>query len=356
MELRPVLDLLVRVDAHARVDHRLVAEDHLVADRDTLVQTRMRANVAAAPDDRALDDRGTADVGARVDDRARHARVLAQRHAGCEDTVGVDLGVRRDPAVAADEGRPFDLLDAVELDALADPDVAADADAWDLKSDLLVERVEVRLAELVEVADVLPVAVADVAVDRPAHLEQQREELLGEVVRPVLRDVLQHLRLEHVDAGVDRVGEDLAPRRLLEEALDAPVLVGDDDAELERVVNGLEADRHRGPFLAVRRDESSQVDVAERVAGDDEERVVEPTGGAPHGAGGAKRRLLDRVADVDTEGLAAAEIAPDRLWQESNGDDHVLEAVALEELDDVLHARLADDRHHRLRLVRGQRP
>src|ERR671929_7999 len=53
-----------------------------------------------------------------------------------------------------------------------------------------IVRDEVRLAVLVEVADVLPVAVEHVAVHRPAHLEQQREELLREVVRPVGRDVV----------------------------------------------------------------------------------------------------------------------------------------------------------------------
>src|SRR5581483_1748752 len=68
----------------------------------------------------------------------------------------------------------------------------------------------------------------------------------------------------------------------------------------------------------------------------------------------AERRLLDRVRDVDAERLAVAEVRADRLRQERDGDDHVLEAVLLQELDDVLHARLADDRHHRLRLIRGQ--
>ena len=191
----------------------------------------------------------------------------------------------------------------------------------------LVERVEVRLPVLVEVADVLPVAVHHVAVDRAAHLEQQREELLREVEGPVGRDVLQHLGLEHVDAGVDRVGEDLAPRRLLEEALDAAVVVGDDDPELERVVDRLEADRHRCALLAVELDELRQVDVAERVAGDHEERVVEPSRREPHRAGGAERRLLDGVRDVDAERLAAAEVRADRLGQERDGDDDVLEAV-----------------------------
>ena len=173
----------------------------------------------------------------------------------------------------------------------------------------LVERVEVRLAVLVEVADVLPVALAHVAVDRAAHLEEQREELLREVVGPVGRNVLQHLRLEHVDAGVDRVREHLTPRRLLEEPLDLAVLVGDDDPELERVLDRLQPDRDRGALLLVELDDLRQVDVAERVARDDEEGVVERVGGEAHGAGGAERALLDRVLDVEAEARAVPEVA-----------------------------------------------
>src|SRR5213075_3110709 len=74
-----------------------------------------------------------------------------------------------------------------------------------------------------------------------------------------------------------------------------------------------------------------------------------------HGAGRAERRLLDRVRDVHAERVAAAEVAADRLREKGDGHDDVIEAVALQELEDVLHARLADDRDHRLRLVRRQR-
>src|SRR5919106_150901 len=49
----------------------------------------------------------------------------------------------------------------VELAALAHPDVAAEADPGDLERHPLVEGVEVRLPELVEVADVLPVTLGD---------------------------------------------------------------------------------------------------------------------------------------------------------------------------------------------------
>ena len=74
--------------------------------------------------------------------------------------------------------------------------------------------------------------------------------------------------------------------------------------------SGFSTDLTRSPprlVRAVRLDELGQVDVAEGVAGDDEERVVEPARRALHGAGGAQRRLLHRVADVDAERLDAAE-------------------------------------------------
>ena len=118
-----------------------------------------------------------------------------------------------------------------------------------------VERVEVRLRVLPEIADVLPVSVRDEAVQRPAHLQEQREELLGEVKRLSGGHVSQHLRLDDVDARVDRVREDLAPGGLFQEALDAAVLVGHDDSELERVLDRLQRDRHRGLPVAVERHE-----------------------------------------------------------------------------------------------------
>ena len=254
-ELGAGLDLLVGVDPDVRHDARLGADRHLVADRRTLLDPHVVADVARAADDRALDQRAATDVGRRVDHRAHGAGALAQRDAVREDGVRADGCVAGDPAVVADEGGPFDLLGVVDVGALADPDVAAQADAADVQLHLLVERVEICLPVLVEVADVLPVPLHHVPVDRTAHLEQEREELLREVVRPVGRNVPEHLGLEHVDARVDRVREDLAPGRLLEEALDLAVVVGDDDPELERVVDRLQPDRDVGaaPPCASRR-------------------------------------------------------------------------------------------------------
>ena len=191
VQLRPGLDLLVRVDPHVRIDHRLGSQRHLVADRDALVDAHVRADVALPSADRALDGRVAPDVRAGVDHAARDARVLAERDAGREHRVRPDDRVGCDAAVGADERRALDALDVVDLDPLPHPDVAAQLEAGNRQPHALVQRVEVRLPVLVEVADVLPVALADVPVQRPPHLEQQREQLLGEVVRAVLRDVPQ---------------------------------------------------------------------------------------------------------------------------------------------------------------------
>ena len=81
VQLRAGLDLLVRIDPDAGQDHALGAERDLVADRGALVDAHVRADVAAAADDRALDVGAAADVGGRVDHRADDAAALADGHA-----------------------------------------------------------------------------------------------------------------------------------------------------------------------------------------------------------------------------------------------------------------------------------
>src|SRR5581483_1084202 len=115
-----LLGPLVGVDADARVHDGLVADRHLVADRDALVDARMRTDVAVAPDDRTLDDGAAPDVAGRVEHRARDASALAQRRAGSEHRVRADRGLGRHTCVVADERGPFDALHVVDLDALAD--------------------------------------------------------------------------------------------------------------------------------------------------------------------------------------------------------------------------------------------
>ncbi len=109
------------------------------------------------------------------------------------------------------------------------------------------------------------------------------------------------------------------------------------------------------PFARCAATSDTEVDVAERVAGDDEKRLVEACFGQAYRAGRAERLLLDRVVDRHAEPLAVAEVRPDRLRHERQRDHRLAHAVSTDELEDVLDAGLPDDRHHRLRLVRGER-
>ena len=239
--------------------------------------------------------------------------------------------------------------------ALAHPDVAAQAHPGRGELDLAVEGVPVGLHVLLQAAHVLPVAVADHAVERLAHVEQLGEQVVAEVVGLALGDVVEDLGLEHVDAGVDRVGEHLAPSRLLQEALDAPLLVDDHHAELERVLHARERDGDHRFALLVEVDDLGEVEVGEGVAADDQERLVQKVLGQADGPGGAGRRLLHRVVDVHPQAAAVPEVVADEPGQEGQSHHHFVDAVPLHQLEDVLDARLVDDRHHRLGLVGGQR-
>ena len=238
----------------------------------------------------------------------------------------------------------------------AEPDVLAEPEPVDLEVDLALEDVLVRAQVRLERADVLPVAVGDVAEQRLAPLQDRREHVTGEVDDLALRDEVEHLGLEHVDAGVDRVREDLAPGRLLEEPLDRAVVVRDDDAELDRVVDPLQRDRTGRTGRAVRLHERAEVDVGEHVAGDDEERLVELVGRVAHRARRAERRVLGGVPHAHAEVRAVTEVRADVVREERDRHDDVVEAVLGEQADDVLHHRPVRDGHHRLRLVAGQRP
>ena len=207
-----------------------------------------------------------------------------------------------------------------------------------------------------QAAHVLPVAVGHEPEQRRLLAEQLGEHVAGEVGRLAVGDVLEHLGLKHVDAGVDGVGEDLAPVGLLQEPLDAAVLGGDDDPELERVGHPLEDDGGQGAAAAVEVNHLVQVDVGQGVAGDDHEGLAEHLGGVADAAGRTQGGRLGGVGQADVHVGAVAEVVADLTGQELDGDHDVLDPVVPDVPDDVLHDRAVADREHRLGLVGGEWP
>ena len=185
------------------------------------------------------------------------------------------------------------------------------------------------LSITLEGADVLPVASKGVAEDWCATGQQLGEHVRRPVHLLICRDLGEHLRLHDVDPRVDGVGEHLAPRRLLEEAVDASVLVADDDAVLERVRHRLQPDGDEGAAGAVEVQHPAEVGVGKRVAGQHQECVVAQRSlGVLHASGGAERTLLGGVLQAHSELVAVAEVVPDERGEELQRDDRVGYPVA----------------------------
>jgi hypothetical protein len=184
--------------------------------------------------------------------------------------------------------------------------------------------------------------------------EHGREDVLRPVGVRSFLDVLEDLRLDHIDAGVGVVAEDLAPRRLLEEALDVALVVRDDHAVLEWIGHRVEHDGRVRAALLVCAHHGGEIDVGEGVAADHEERVIEEMGGVAHAARGPERAVLDDVFDLHVELGSVAQAIAD-LGTEVGERHHDLgDAVYLEESKDVLEDRGAHDRDERFGKAAGQ--
>ncbi len=134
-----------------------------------------------------------------------------------------------------------------------------------------------------------------------------------------------------------------------------PVLPGDDDAELERVLHRAQRDGGQRVVLLVERDHRGEVDVGQDVAGDHEESLGQLLPRVAHRAGGAERRLLGGVDHAHPELAAVAEVAADGVGQERHRHHDVGDAVPPQQRHDVLHHRAAHQRQHRLGQVRRLR-
>ena len=241
---------------------------------------------------------------------------------------GVDLGGRRDVQVLV-----------AEL-------------VGDARVHLPLEDVEVRLQVAVRRADVAPVPVVHVAVQRAGRRELGEHAALdGE--QPAARDHLQHLGLEHVDAGVDE-RRALPLPGLLEEAGDGAVLAQFHETVAPRVLHRREEDGAHAALGRVRGGERAEVDVAEHVAVEDvEAAVVEQRVAVGDGAGGAERLVLDGVVDLESVAGAVADDRLDGLGEKAGGEDRALHAVTGEVVEDVGDERPLDDRRDRLGHARG---
>ena len=170
-----------------------------------------------------------------------------------------------------------------------------------------VHDVVVHLQVLHRRPDVDPVAVVHVRDERLAALDERRKEAALDRPGRVLRDAIERIRLEDVDAGVDRIARDLVFAGLLEEPLDVAVAVRFHQPVGPRVLDRREDDRRLGLSLAVQREHRREIHVGQHVAVEDHDRFGERVAGVAHGARRAERLRLDDVAQLEAEPVTVPE-------------------------------------------------
>ena len=236
------------------------------------------------------------------------------------------------------------------------PDPGSDLFARDVDADVAEHGVEDRVAELVEIADVVPVGHRRVRVDFLAGRDEVRPDVLAEVVERIRRDALEQLRLDHVDSAVGEIAPGLVATRLLLEPADPRVAVEDDDAVRGRVGDGLHCQRGERARALVMAEERGQVDVVEPVARRDQDRLVAPVLLQLLRAARRSQELgLLRPQDGHVERGSVAEVPLDHLREGMQIDAHLRDVVAAEQVEEVMQDRTVRHRHHRLGKEVGER-
>src|SRR5665647_3589462 len=182
-------DIGAVADHRVLVDDRLVMNDH-VATEDAARQARTTPGLDAVPVDHAFEHRAALDHAAVADDQRAD-----------------ELRLGLDEATRADEHGRLDAHARIDLRPRADPHAGLDLASRHVELDAAEQRVEVAEPVLLDVADVVPVALESPAVNRCVGSQQSRED----VPRPVDEDageyIVEDRRLEGVNAAVAEIGE-----------------------------------------------------------------------------------------------------------------------------------------------------
>ena len=188
------------------------------------------------------------------------------------------------------------------------------------------------------------------AVARHAVVDERRKELPLDRHHRGRGDAGEQRAVQHIDAGVDRVGRD-HPRRigLLDEGADAAAGVQLHEAVLRRVGHARQVDGRAGLPLRMKGEHRAQVRVGEDVAVEHDHAAA---GGrfhrVAHAAGGAERVELHRVPEAHAVGRAVAHRPADLVDQVGAGQDHVGDPVEREQRELVGEERDVEQRDDRL--------
>jgi hypothetical protein len=219
--------------------------------------------------------------------------------------------------------------------------------------DLPVQHVEMRLQVLLGRSEIQPVRLGEVSVDRSAARDHGREDLSLDRELAIRAPGAEGGRVEDVRSGVDVPGDRIDG--LLQELDDAAPFVPRDQPERASVLDVVQRDRDDGVVLPVSREHPGEIEVRQDVSVHGEERIVpdraERVDDRP--AGSERRGLRDpgdgRVA------LPCLDERMERLLEVRRRQDHLVDAVTGEVVQDVVQDGTVDERQQLLLHRLGER-
>lgn len=171
------LDGLERVDPDVALDDRFFTDEALVADHGAVLDPRGPHDVGVLPDHTATQIAVFADEHVVVHDRTVQEGARFHDDVGADDGVLADLGVGLDLGVVTDVQRSPQHGVGMDVRAFRHPHAGRDLEAVQLHVDLALQHVGLGLHIAFVRADVLPVALRDVAADQLAFLHELREDI-----------------------------------------------------------------------------------------------------------------------------------------------------------------------------------
>ncbi len=238
-------NFLARPELDIGVDDTAFANDAVVANHSALKNHNLWLEAALAHDYRTTHLAAFANVIVAPDDTALNQRVIVHHRIIAHDSGAVYAHAILDLHLVAQIERAKKMGIGRNFHVIAQINAAAQMLANGLRQlDAPVEHIGIGAMVLLNCAHVAPVALGNVAVEGQLLFQHGREEILGEIKLGVRRDHVQNFGLEHVNARVDRIRDNVAPGRLLEEAYDRAIFGSDNNAILGRV--GHARQRHCG--------------------------------------------------------------------------------------------------------------
>src|SRR6266536_2693204 len=239
---RARFNLFIRPDFDAGLNNCPILDNRVIADDRTLEHNRLALDTGRGPDQSTTQLRTFTDIGIVPHDTAINLRSLINNGIVSYRARPMNNCARPDFTIVREIDRPVQLRLLSDLDTLFAPDIATDIPGRNLA------------------IYIAPVATGGhIAIDRVAFFEHHGKEFLTKVKLLILLKVGKNLRIEHIDPCINRIAKDFAPTRLFKELRDMPILVGDNDTILQRIMNMCEEKRCQGLLLVMILDQVSQV-------------------------------------------------------------------------------------------------